>query len=244
MSEIMPIFTYNLKQLIMKNQKTVTDRDSAAIDLYFRDIRGFEMLTADEEIELAKQVRQGDPKATERLITSNLRFVISVAKKYQSKGTPLSDLISEGNLGLIEAAKRFDPDRGFRFITYANWWIRQAILGTIDNGIKNSHTSLNQERGEEGDGFTLAETISSDAPEADHITMQTSLTKDVERLLSTLSSRDAEILKLLFAIGGGEPMHPEDAGKRFGLTPQRVGQIRDAALKTLAVKREFIQEYL
>jgi RNA polymerase primary sigma factor len=111
--------------------KTITNRESISIDKYLQEIGKYELLTLEEEIELARRAKQGDEKALERLIQANLRFVVSVAKQYQNQGLPLGDLINEGNLGLIKAAKRFDETRGFKFISYAVWWIRQSILQAL-----------------------------------------------------------------------------------------------------------------
>ena len=115
----------------MKNYKitqSITNRQDASLGLYFRDVSRRKLLTNEEEIELTKKVKEGDQRAKDKLIEANLRFVISIAKQYQGKGIPLVDLIQEGNLGMLEAATKFNPDRGFRFISYAVWWIRQAII--------------------------------------------------------------------------------------------------------------------
>jgi RNA polymerase primary sigma factor len=115
----------------LKIAKLITNRDSQSIDKYLADISKEGMINAEEETELAQKIRAGDAQALEKLIVSNLRFVVSVAKQYQNQGLTLSDLINEGNLGLIKAAKRFDETRGFKFISYAVWWIRQSIVQAV-----------------------------------------------------------------------------------------------------------------
>lgn len=223
----------------MKNvvlSRTITSKDSSLIDRYFQDIQEYVPLSADEEIIIARKVKEGDPSALDKLVKHNTRFVISVAKKYQGRGTPLSDLISEGNVGLIEAAKRFDPERGHRFITYAVWWIRQSILASIDNGIKNSHTSIDTPiGGGEDEDFTIANQLRSDTPNTDHIVEKESTKIQAHRMIAQLPQREQEIIKSLFGIEC-TAIGIDEAGKKFGLTQQRIGQIRDNALKTLQSK--------
>jgi RNA polymerase primary sigma factor len=222
----------------MKNvslSRTITSKDSSLIDRYFQDIQGYLPLSADEEIELANRIKEGDTRALDRLVKHNTRFVVTVAKKYQGRGTPLLDLISEGNLGLIEAAKRFDPERGVRFITYAVWWISRSILASIDDSIKNSHTSIDAPIGEEEADFTIAGLLKSDSPATDHLVEQESIKIQANRLLNQLGAREQEIIKSLFGIEC-RAMGIEEAGRKFGLTQQRIGQIRDAALKTLQAR--------
>src|SRR5687768_13349084 len=115
----------------LKITKQVTNRETASLDKYLQEIGRVELITAEEEVRLARLIKQGDPKALEKLTKANLRFVVSVAKQYQNQGLTLSDLINEGNLGLIKAATRFDETRGFKFISYAVWWIRQSILQAL-----------------------------------------------------------------------------------------------------------------
>ena len=128
----------------LKITKSITNRESASLEKYLQEIGKEEMLTAEEEVELAQRIKTGDQKALERLTRANLRFVVSVAKQYQNQGLTLSDLINEGNLGLLKAAERFDETRGFKFISYAVWWIRQSILQAISEQSRIVRLPLNQ----------------------------------------------------------------------------------------------------
>jgi RNA polymerase primary sigma factor len=131
-----------LRQL--KITKSITNRESASLDKYLQEISKEEMVSAEEEVELAQLIRKGDKKALERLTRANLRFVVSVAKQYQNQGLSLPDLINEGNMGLLKAAERFDETRGFKFISYAVWWIRQSILQAISEQSRIVRLPLNQ----------------------------------------------------------------------------------------------------
>jgi RNA polymerase primary sigma factor len=128
----------------LKISKSITNRETASLDKYLQDIGREELITADEEVELARRIKSGDDKALEKLVKSNLRFVVSVAKQYQNQGLSLPDLINEGNLGLIKAAQRFDETRGFKFISYAVWWIRQSILQALAEQSRLVRLPLNQ----------------------------------------------------------------------------------------------------
>ena len=128
----------------LKITKSITNRDSASLDKYLQEIGREELITAEDEVELARKIRQGDQKALEKLVKANLRFVVSVSKQYQNQGLTLPDLINEGNLGLIKAAQRFDETRGFKFISYAVWWIRQSILQAIAEQARIVRLPLNQ----------------------------------------------------------------------------------------------------
>jgi RNA polymerase primary sigma factor len=128
----------------LKITKSITNRETASLDKYLQDIGKEELITADEEVQLAQRVKQGDNIALEKLVKANLRFVVSVAKQYQNQGLSLPDLINEGNLGLIKAAKRFDETRGFKFISYAVWWIRQSILQALAEQSRIIRLPLNQ----------------------------------------------------------------------------------------------------
>src|SRR5690554_3425271 len=128
----------------LKITKSITNRESASLDKYLLEIGREELITAEDEVELARRIRQGDQVAMEKLVKANLRFVVSVSKQYQNQGLSLPDLINEGNLGLIKAAQRFDETRGFKFISYAVWWIRQSILQALAEQARIVRLPLNK----------------------------------------------------------------------------------------------------
>ncbi len=272
----------------LKITKQVTNRETASLDKYLQEIGRVELITADEEVELAKRIREGDRAALERLTNANLRFVVSVSKQYQNQGLSLPDLINEGNLGLIKAAERFDETRGFKFISYAVWWIRQSILqalaeqarivrlplnkiGTI-NKINRAYSELEQKYERPPSADELAEFldctpeevkqsmanngrhISMDAPlvEGDESSSSMydvllndslpgperelvveSLRKDIERSLSTLTSREGDVVRLYYGLNGKHPLTLEEIGERFDLTRERVRQIKEKAIRRL-----------
>jgi RNA polymerase primary sigma factor len=270
----------------LKITKQVTNRETASLEKYLQEIGRVELITAEEEVRLARKIKEGDPTALEKLTKANLRFVVSVAKQYQNQGMTLSDLINEGNLGLIKAAQRFDETRGFKFISYAVWWIRQSILqalaeqsrivrlplnkiGSI-NKINKAFSKLEQEFEREPSqeevgkllglsGSDINDTMSSnsrtismdaplmqgedgslldvfedtDLPHPDHQLISESLKREVERALSTLTSREADVLRLYFGISCAEPMTLEEIGDRFDLTRERVRQIKEKAIRRL-----------
>ena len=270
----------------LKITKQVTNRESPSLDKYLHEIGKVQLITAEEEVALSKKIRQGDEKALGELINANLRFVVSVAKQYQNQGLSLPDLINEGNLGLIKAAQRFDETRGFKFISYAVWWIRQSILQALAeqarivrlplnkigsvNKVNNTFARLEQEFQREptpeeiGDILEMAPKdvkealkvsnrhISMDAPlkpdeentlydvllasdsvSPDAELLDNSLKKEIERSLSTLSSREADIIKLYYGLNGEPPYSLEEIGKLFNLTRERVRQIKEKAIKRL-----------
>ena len=239
----------------------------------------------EEEVELARRIKKGDKEAMEKLIRANLRFVVSVAKQYQNQGLSLPDLINEGNLGLIKAAEKFDETRGFKFISYAVWWIRQSIMQAINEQSRIVRLPLNQVSSltkyrkaiqefeqkhrrkptqkelaeiletteekikktvsasgkaismdapfvEDEDNSLIDILPNEDSPKADEDLMKESLRVEIERALSTLTEREREIIKLSFGIST-EPISLEEIGERYGLTRERVRQIREKALKKM-----------
>jgi len=271
----------------LKITKSITNRESQSLEKYLQEIGKVDLITPEEEVQLALRIKQGDQVALEKLTKSNLRFVVSVAKQYQNQGLSLSDLINEGNLGLIKAAQRFDETRGFKFISYAVWWIRQSILQALaeqsrivrlplnkvglTNKISKAYSFLEQEyerapSTEELAGLlqialedvenTLnvsARHISMDAPFLDgeentlldvlensnslktdrKIDHCDSLQLEVARTLSTLSERQRDVLMMYFGIDAENPVSLEDIGTKFGLTRERVRQIKDKAILKL-----------
>lgn len=270
----------------LKITKQVTNRETASLDKYLQEIGKVNLITAEQEVELARRIKQGDKKALEELTKANLRFVVSVSKQYQNQGLSLPDLINEGNLGLIKAAQRFDETRGFKFISYAVWWIRQSILqalaeqsrivrlplnkiGSI-NKINKASAILEQELEREPDYKEIAGVVemsenevkeskrnagrhvSMDAPliqdednnmydvlkSEESITPETgliyeSLRKEINRAISTLTQREADVVRLYFGLNGGHPMTLEEIGEKFDLTRERVRQIKEKAIRRL-----------
>ncbi|MBK8721950.1 MAG: sigma-70 family RNA polymerase sigma factor [Saprospiraceae bacterium] len=284
----------------LKITKSITNRESQSLEKYLQEIGKVDLLTPEEEVDLAKKIKQGDQAALERLTKANLRFVVSVAKQYQNQGLSLSDLINEGNLGLIKAAQKFDETRGFKFISYAVWWIRQSILQALAeqsrivrlplnkvgslNKINKAFSELEQEFEREPSSEELADLLEIPTEEVEttlgvaarHVSMDApfvegednslldllenttspktdenleyleSLRREIERSLSTLTDRQADVLKLYFGIGIDHPMSLEDIGDTFGLTRERVRQIKDKAINKLrsASKSKLLKHYL
>jgi RNA polymerase primary sigma factor len=270
----------------LKISKQITNRESQSLDKYLQEIGKVDLITADEEVQLAKRIQAGDQKALEKLTKANLRFVVSVAKQYQNQGLTLGDLINEGNLGLIKAGQRFDETRGFKFISYAVWWIRQSILQALAeqsrivrlplnrvgslNKISKAFSQLEQQYEREPTAEELAEVldmtindvedtmkvsgrhVSMDAPFADgeenslldvlqdddqerpdNGLMSESLRREVERALSTLTKREADVLRFYFGLGGIPPLTLEEIGDKFSLTRERVRQIKEKSIRRL-----------
>jgi RNA polymerase primary sigma factor len=283
----------------LKITKQVTNRETASLDKYLQEIGRVDLITAEEEVELARRIKAGDQAALEKLTKANLRFVVSVSKQYQNQGLSLPDLINEGNLGLIKAAQRFDETRGFKFISYAVWWIRQSILqaladqsrivrlplnkvGSIGR-IGNTSAKLEQELEREPTVEEIAEAMdiplqevenalrstgrhlsidapltdgedntllgildSNDEPRPDVQLINESLQKEINRVISTLSEKERDVLKFYYGLDGGPAHTLEDISEKIGLTRERVRQIKEKALRRLrkSSKSKILKAYL
>ena len=282
----------------LKITKSITNRESASLDKYLQEIGKEDLITVEEEVELAQRIRKGDQRALEKLTRANLRFVVSVAKQYQNQGLSLPDLINEGNLGLIKAAEKFDETRGFKFISYAVWWIRQSILQALAeqsrivrlplnkvgslNKINKEFSRFEQEHERRPSPEELAETldlpaekvadtlrvsgrhisvdapfvegednslldvlVNDDSPVADKTLINESLSTEVERALATLTERERDIIRLFFGINCQE-MTLEEIGEKFGLTRERVRQIKEKAIRRLrhSSRSKLLKTYL
>ena len=269
----------------LKITKSITNRESASLDKYLQEIGKEELITVEEEVELAQRIKKGDQVALEKLTRANLRFVVSVAKQYQNQGLSLPDLINEGNLGLIKAGQKFDETRGFKFISYAVWWIRQSIIQAVAeqsriirlplnqvgslNKMRRAFAKFEQENERKPSPEELAEIlelpvdkvadtlkvsgrhvsvdapfvdgednslldvlVNSDSPNADRALMMESLGQEIHRALATLTERETKIITQLFGIGCQE-MTLEEIAERFGLTRERVRQIKEKAIRRL-----------
>ena len=282
----------------LKITKSITNRESAALEKYLQEIGKEEMVTAEEEVELAQRIRKGDQKALERLTKANLRFVVSVAKQYQNQGLSLADLINEGNMGLIKAAERFDETRGFKFISYAVWWIRQSILQAIaeqsrivrlplnqvgsvakinrvlrkfeqenerrpsvdeiseridlpedkiDDALRvqNKHISMDAPIYEGEEGNMLDTMVNDDSPMADYQLLKESLKEEIHSALNGLSEREKSVIEAFYGIGMPE-MTLDEIGSKYGLTRERVRQIKEKAIRRLrnTTYNEVLKTYL
>ncbi|MBO7299891.1 MAG: RNA polymerase sigma factor RpoD/SigA [Tidjanibacter sp.] len=282
----------------LKITKSITNRESASLDKYLQEIGKEELITVEEEVELAQRIRKGDQEALEKLTKANLRFVVSVAKQYQNQGLSLPDLINEGNLGLIKAAEKFDETRGFKFISYAVWWIRQSILqalaeqsrivrlplnqvGSLNKinkafgrfeqenertpspeeladmlnlpkekvsdtiRVSGRHVSVDAPFADGEDNNLLDVLVNADSPNADRGLINESLATEVDRALDTLTDREKDIIKYFFGIGCSE-MTLEEIGEKFGLTRERVRQIKEKAIRRLrhSSRSKLLKSYL
>ncbi|SDG72207.1 sigma-70 family RNA polymerase sigma factor [Prevotella communis] len=282
----------------LKITKSITNRDGESLDKYLQEISKEELLTVEEEVELAARVKKGDQKALETLTRANLRFVVSVAKQYQNQGLSLPDLINEGNLGLIKAAERFDETRGFKFISYAVWWIRQSILQAIAEqsrivrlplnqvssvnkisqvlsrfeqenerrpsvdeiseqvdlplekidealSINGKHVSVDAPFADGEDNSLLDVLVNDNSPSADKQLVLESLRQEIQKALSCLNERERMIIEAYYGIEQPE-MTLEEIGTRYGLTRERVRQIKEKAIRRLRnnTQNKMLKSYL
>ena len=284
----------------LKITKSITNRESESLEKYLQEIGKVDLVTAEEEVTLAQRIKQGDQAALEKLVKANLRFVVSVAKQYQHNGLSLNDLINEGNVGLVKAAQKFDETKGFKFISYAVWWIRQSIMQALAeqsrlvrlplnkvgslSKINRAFSELEQKFEREPTSDELAEVlelapeeikntlsvssrhVSVDAPFDDgensslldvlenrdtertdeKLDYSHSLKVETERTLATLTERERDVIKLFFGIGVPYAMTLEDIGEEFGLTRERVRQIKDNAINKLrsSTRNKALKAYL
>ena len=282
----------------LKITKSITNREGESLDKYLQEISKEGLLTVEEEVELAARVRTGDQKALETLTRANLRFVVSVAKQYQNQGLSLPDLINEGNLGLIKAAERFDETRGFKFISYAVWWIRQSILQAIAEqsrivrlplnqvssvnkisqvlsrfeqenerrpsvdeiseqvdlplekidealSINGKHVSVDAPFADGEDNSLLDVLVNDNSPSADKQLVLESLRQEIQKALSCLNERERMIIEAYFGIEQPE-MTLEEIGTKYGLTRERVRQIKEKAIRRLRnnTQNKMLKSYL
>ncbi len=283
----------------LKISKQFTNRENKSLDKYLNEISKVSMIDAQEEVELARRIREGDQAALEKLVNANLRFVVSVSKQYQNQGLTLGDLINEGNMGLIKAAKRFDETRGFKFISYAVWWIRQSILqaladqsrivrlplnkvgslgritqmaakleqelereatpdeiaealqvplSEVENALRSSgrHLSIDAPLADGEDNTLLGVLDQNDEPNPDTPLINESLQNEINRVISTLSDKERDVLKYYFGLDGNAAHTLEDISEKVGLTRERVRQIKEKALRRLrkSSKSKVLKSYL
>lgn len=282
----------------LKINKSITNREEASLDKYLQEIGKEDLISVDEEVELAQRIKKGDRKALERLTKANLRFVVSVAKQYQNQGLSLSDLINEGNVGLIKAAEKFDETRGFKFISYAVWWIRQSILQAIAEQshlvrvplnqvgsvnkinkvlnkfeqeherrpsieeisekvdlpedkvgdamkISSRHVSVDAPFAEGEDNSLLDVLVNNDAPTTDNMLVLESLRSEIDNALQVLNERERNVIEAFFGINQPE-MTLEEIGTKYGLTRERVRQIKEKAIRKLrnSTQNKMLKSYL
>ena len=225
----------------LKITRSITNRESASFERYLQEIGKESLLSTDEEVELAQSIRRGDEKALDKLVRSNLRFAVSVAKQYQNQGMSLPDLINEGNLGLIKAAQKFDETRGFKFISYAVWWIRQSIIQALAEQSRLVRLPINQ-----SGTLSRLQKVSAKFEQVNGRTpSDESLSREINCVLHTLSDREAEIIRRSFGIGCQE-LTIEEISDKFGVTRERVRQIKEKAIRRLkqASRNKSLKQYL
>ena len=271
-----------------KITQSITDRKDASLGIYFKDVSKLSMITPEKEVELTKRIKLGDKAAANELVTANLRFVISVAKQYQNKGLDLVDLIQEGNIGMLEAAYKFDETRGYRFISYAVWWIRQSIMRAISEQCRTVRVPMSQivnmskinkmsEKFEQNNGrapsmeeieeetnlnrkkinMSLSSTyrsVSLESPlrdedvsclldvlpndnseSTDTTALKSDLIIEIEHILSKLSYREQDVLRMSFGIGV-QAMSNDEIANRFGIGGERIRQIQHSAINHIRNK--------
>jgi RNA polymerase primary sigma factor len=277
-----------------------SDDDANVLSTYLREINQIPLLTREEEDFFSRKARAGEEDAKATLARANLRFVVNVAKRYRNQGLPLSDLISEGNIGLINAIDRFDPDKGYHFISYAVWWIRQAITKAIYekarmirlpqnrifelSRIEKTRTQLQSDRGRDPGVDDVAKALDMDGTHVasmlnisrDHVSLETPISKDkdpsllgdfvedtdrdgpedetmesalrdeINKVLESLSDREATIIQYRFGLNGNQPLSLQELGNRFSLTKERIRQIEQRALRKLRdpERSERLQSYI
>ena len=263
------------------------DDDANVLSTYLKEINQIPLLTREEEDYCSRRALEGDEEEKARLAKANLRFVVNVAKRYRNQGLPLSDLISEGNIGLINAIERFDPDKGYHFISYAVWWIRQAITKAIYekarmirlpqnrifelSRIEKTRSHLQSERGREPALRDVADALDMQEEHVaslvnisrDHVSLETPISREkdpsilgdfvedterispeeetmdgalrdeINKVLDTLSDREATIIQYRFGLNGKQPLSLQELGNRFSLTKERIRQIEQRALRKL-----------
>lgn len=282
----------------LKINKSITNRESQSLDKYLQEIGKEELVSVEEEVELAQRIKKGDRKALEKLTKANLRFVVSVAKQYRNQGLSLPDLINEGNVGLIKAAEKFDETRGFKFISYAVWWIRQSILQAIaeqsrivrlplnqvgsvnkinkvlnkfeqeyerkpsieeisekvdlpedkiDDVLKinSRHVSVDAPFADGEDNGLLDVLVNDDSPMADKSLVLESLRAEINTALQALNERERNVIEAFFGINQPE-MTLDEIGTKYGLTRERVRQIKEKAIRRLrnSTKNKILKAYL
>jgi RNA polymerase primary sigma factor len=271
----------------MKDTRKFIDNSDEILKYYFKDVRRHKRISNDDEIGLFKKIKKGDTNALNKIIESNLRFVITIAKEYQNNGLSLPDLISEGNLGLLKAIERYEPEKGVKFISYAVWWIKQAILQSINENsriirlpvnistlisktrkqiekfennnhrdvtdndmdlsvLKNSRVvSMNDVINEDGDELvSLLIDVNSETPDKIYEPTNIELKKELFSILYDLPYIERQIIILYYGFNDEKPLNLEDIGEIFGITKERVRQIKDKTLKKLKNESHNLFKYL